>query len=86
MRTRSASRGGDRAGRYHPHARARNASSCEITKQERSARGREPGAPFNQAFYLIFNLAVGGPWAGPAGLSVSRKYLDIDWVRVYRAP
>lgn len=58
----------------------------EITEQEWPARGRELGAPFNQAFYVIFNLAVGGPWAGPAGLSVSGKYLEIDWVRVYRAP
>jgi beta-glucanase (GH16 family) len=63
-----------------------NVQYGEITEQEWSPWGREPGAPFDQPFYLIFNLAVGGPWAGAASSSISGKYLEIDWVRVYRAP
>ncbi|MBN1241150.1 MAG: glycoside hydrolase family 16 protein [Spirochaetales bacterium] len=43
--------------------------------------------PFDQAFYLILNLAVGGDWGGREGVDNAslpwRMY--VDWVRVYRA-
>jgi len=45
-------------------------------------------APFNQPFYLIINLAVGGTWPGNANTSdwlhtPDRAELVLDWVRVY---
>lgn len=42
--------------------------------------------PFNQPFFLIFNLAVGGDWGGKMGLdeSVFPASLVIDYVRVYQ--
>lgn len=46
--------------------------------------GRERGSPFNRAFYLIMNLAVGGGWAGAPSNAIHGKALEIDWVRVYR--
>ena len=52
-----------------------------ITEKEWPAvPGGPPGSPFDKAFYPIFNLAVGGPWAGSPSLSISGKYLEIDWI------
>jgi len=41
--------------------------------------------PFDQAHYLILNLAIGGAWGGTKGIDDSifpQKYY-IDYVRVY---
>ncbi len=48
-----------------------------------------PGAPFNQPFYLILNLAIGGKLAEGRGLGGVQdrdfpKRFEIDWVRVWR--
>ncbi|MEX2963924.1 ADP-ribosylglycohydrolase family protein [Microbulbifer sp. TYP-18] len=43
------------------------------------------GAPFDQPFHLILNLAVGGNWPGePDDNTVFPQTLAIDYVRVYR--
>ncbi|MFY9343331.1 MAG: glycoside hydrolase family 16 protein [Planctomycetota bacterium] len=41
--------------------------------------------PFDQPFYLLLNLAVGGSWGGQQGVdeSVFPQRLEIDWVRVW---
>ena len=42
--------------------------------------------PYDQSFYLILNLAIGGSWGGQQGIDESifpQKYL-IDYVRVYQ--
>ena len=41
-------------------------------------------APFNQRFYYIFNVAVGGNWPGPpnAGTVFPQK-MEVDYVRAY---
>lgn len=43
------------------------------------------GWPFDQRFYLIMNLAVGGNWGGQKGIdeSIWPQRLEIDYVRVY---
>lgn len=42
-------------------------------------------APFNQQFYLILNIAVGGNWPGPPDqTTVFPQRMYIDWVRVYQ--
>lgn len=39
---------------------------------------------FNQDFFLIFNLAVGGNWPGsPDGSTTFPEEMLVDWVRVY---
>lgn len=54
------------------------------------ARGR-PGAPFDQRFYIMANLAVGGRLSenhndgGIAEASFPAQ-LEIDWIRVYQCP
>lgn len=41
--------------------------------------------PFNQKFFFIFNLAVGGNWPGyPDGTTVFPQQLDVDYVRVFQ--
>ncbi|MEY4239051.1 MAG: hypothetical protein RL339_1652, partial [Pseudomonadota bacterium] len=50
-----------------------------------------PGAPFDQPFHLILNLAIGGKLAETRGLGGVRldgypKRMEIDWVRVWQAP
>lgn len=42
-------------------------------------------APFDQRFYLILNLAVGGNWPGnPDGSTQFPQQFEIDYVRVYQ--
>ena len=41
--------------------------------------------PFNEDFYLIFNLAVGGNWPGnPDASTRFPQYLVVDYVRVFK--
>ena len=56
-----------------------------------SAGSTAPGAPFDQPFHLILNLAIGGKLAetrGAGGISDRDfpKRLAIDWVRVWQKP
>lgn len=49
------------------------------------------GAPFDQPFYLILNLAIGGKLAESRGVGGVRldgypKRMEIDWVRVWQKP
>lgn len=42
-------------------------------------------APFDHAFHLLLNVAVGGNWPGnPDGSSVFPQTLEVDYVRVFR--
>ena len=44
-------------------------------------------APFDQNFYLIVNVAVGGTWPGsPDETSVFPQTMYVDYVRVYQHP
>lgn len=44
-------------------------------------------APFDQNFYLIVNVAVGGTWPGnPDTSSVFPQMMYVDYVRVYQHP
>ena len=41
-------------------------------------------APFDQPFYILFNVAVGGNWPGaPDASTVLPVTMEVDWVRVY---
>ena len=41
--------------------------------------------PFNERFYVILNLAVGGNWPGyPDHTTTFPQILEVDWVRVYQ--
>ena len=63
---------------------------AERQRSEWSTTGsRNPGAPFDQPFYLILNLAIGGKLAESRGVGGVRldgypKRMEIDWVRVWQ--
>ncbi|MFO0414867.1 MAG: family 16 glycosylhydrolase [Bacteroidota bacterium] len=42
--------------------------------------------PFDQAFYLILNIAVGGNWGGKKGVDnlIFPQRMEVDYVRVYQ--
>ena len=49
-----------------------------------SSTGGEFPAPFDQPFYIIFNVAVGGNFPGsPNASTVFPVTMEVDWVRVY---
>lgn len=61
------------------------------TQSEWYSEGFSYPAPFDQNFYVILNLAVGGHFDGidgiyaePATFADGEKHFDIDYVRVYR--
>jgi beta-glucanase (GH16 family) len=39
---------------------------------------------YDEPFFAVLNLAVGGDWAGPLGPGVLPKQMLVDWVRLYR--
>lgn len=46
--------------------------------------GIPKGAPFDQPFYLILNLAVGGNWPGsPDAATVFPAHMYVSWIHVY---
>lgn len=56
-----------------------------VTREEIEAE--TSGNPFNQPFYIIFNLAIGGNYLGdiqPDESTPDRNELIIDYVRVYK--
>ena len=40
--------------------------------------------PFDQPFYLILSMQIGGDWVGEVDPADYPAHLEIDWVRVYR--
>ncbi|HEX8794197.1 MAG TPA: glycoside hydrolase family 16 protein [Polyangiaceae bacterium] len=40
--------------------------------------------PFDHDFYVIFDLAIGGGWAGPPNASTFPAAMYVDYVRVYQ--
>jgi hypothetical protein len=55
---------------------------CHITNEHLTIKEW----PFDQPFYLILNLAIGGGWGGKMGVddSIFPAVLEIDYVRVFK--
>ena len=44
-------------------------------------------APFDQSFFIILNVAVGGTWPGPPNDSTTfPQRMEVDYIRVYQCP
>jgi beta-glucanase (GH16 family) len=57
----------------------------QSTKDWISPNGN-PNAPFDQPFYIIMNVAVGGDWLPTPNLLAGQSYtMQVDYVRVYQA-
>ncbi|CCH01457.1 glycoside hydrolase family 16 [Fibrella aestuarina BUZ 2] len=53
----------------------------------KSALGSQPAQwPFDQPFFLILNVAVGGNWGGAKGVdeTIWPRRMEVDYVRVYQ--
>ncbi|MFH6603986.1 family 16 glycosylhydrolase [Maribacter algicola] len=52
----------------------------------RSAVSNVDNWPFNQPFYFLMNIAVGGNWGGMEGVddSIFPAVMEVDYVRVYQ--
>jgi beta-glucanase (GH16 family)/lysophospholipase L1-like esterase len=58
-----------------------------ILTAEKSVMGSSSAQwPFDQPFWLKFNLAVGGPYGGNPSSGTYPKTMEIDWIRVYQEP
>jgi beta-glucanase (GH16 family) len=54
---------------------------------EKAVLGENVAAwPFEQPFYLILNVAVGGNWGGQKGVdeTIWPRHMEVDYVRVYQ--
>lgn len=40
--------------------------------------------PFNQDFFIILNVAMGGNFGGPVDVSINSATMEIDYLRVYQ--
>ncbi len=55
------------------------------TQKEWSSTGAKFPAPFDQRFYLVMNVAIGGGFVGPVGDSTTfPQRMEVDYVRVYK--
>ena len=55
------------------------------TQTQWSSTGGAYPAPFNQPFYIILNLAVGGNWPGsPNNNAIFPQQLKVQYVKVYQ--
>lgn len=60
-------------------------TSTWLTRNNEDADNEPFPAPFDRAFYLQLNLAVGGNWPGyPDDTTVFPQTFEIDYVRVYQ--
>lgn len=56
-----------------------------ITRASVGATVGSENYPFNESFYLILNVAVGGNWPGvPDGSTVFPQSMTVDYVRVFQ--
>ncbi|KDD71610.1 hypothetical protein H632_c4695p0, partial [Helicosporidium sp. ATCC 50920] len=73
-------------GRQHLVARPRGQAAENGFFVPRATQDTPLNAPFDQPFHVIFNLAVGGNWPGPAdGSTPLPATMFVDWVRVCAA-
>jgi beta-glucanase (GH16 family) len=46
--------------------------------------GKKETWPFDQNFYFIINLAIGGNLGGPIDDKIFPVTLDVDYIRIYQ--
>jgi beta-glucanase (GH16 family) len=80
---------------FHRYQLAWRPDSILIGVDDRAymrVKNDQPGGrgawPFDEPFYLILNLAVGGPWAGSKGIADAAlpQRFEVDYVRVWSLP
>lgn len=59
----------------------------QVARFEKNGPGRdtsEKGWPFDQEFYLILNVAVGGNWGGKVDEKMLPFVMEVEYVRIYQ--
>jgi len=56
----------------------------ETVKGQDGRKTTNEGWPFDKAYYLILNLAIGGNWGGEIDDSIFPNELQVDYVRIYQ--
>lgn len=59
-------------------------SVCKYSKTDDKEDQTEQSWPFDQPFYLILNIAVGGGLGGPVNNSSLPYIMDVEYVKVYQ--
>jgi beta-glucanase (GH16 family) len=59
-------------------------STCRYNKSDDQEDQSEVSWPFDQPFYLIFNIAVGGALGGDVDEASLPYQMEVDYVRVYQ--
>lgn len=59
-------------------------SMCRFNKSDDPDDQTEAAWPFDQPFYLILNIAVGGSMGGPVDNAELPFIMEVDYVRVYQ--
>lgn len=71
---------------FHRYSVEWNATSIEIAVDDVVffSFSNNPGLPFNQDFFIILNIALGGNFGGPIDPAFASETMEIDYVRVYQ--
>jgi hypothetical protein len=81
---------GDFSDKYHVFSLIWSVDNIEILVDDISyftTTRAQVGAiyPFNEPFFMLFNIAVGGNWPGsPDGTTVFPQRMSVDYIRVFR--
>jgi beta-glucanase (GH16 family) len=83
--------GADLSADFHVYAVEWSASQMDFTIDGNLYESITPGSltsgqlwAFDHDFYVMFDLALGGSWAGPPSASTFPATMLVDYVRVYR--
>src|SRR5262249_2728296 len=71
---------------FHRYAAIWSASSIQLLVDDvvYYTLPNSSGLPFNQSFFIILNLAMGGNFGGTVDPAFTTDQLEIDYVRVYQ--
>lgn len=71
---------------FHKYAVEWSAASIKISVDDVPfyTFTNNPGLPFNQNFFIILNIAMGGGFGGPVDPAFVSATMEIDYVRVYQ--
>ena len=81
----------DYSGSFHVYSLVRTAESIEAFVDGESyfefanEQAGWESWPFDEPFYFILNIAIGGSWGGAEGVddAIFPQRLEVDYVRVY---
>lgn len=74
----------DASQKFHDYVLEWDASTMRIYVDDVLVNQMDTVKPYNQEFYIIFNLAMGGNLGGPIDPNFTQDRLEIDYIRVYQ--